>query len=80
VKTKLLLVVGVGLLAVGCSSTPVYKLKGYEGPEAMHRSEVVQGAKECIRAKLKPNVEYSSQKVDSGGRVMVPINVHCEPY
>jgi len=71
----------VPLLAiVGCSSTPVYKLKGYDGPEAMARNEVVQASKECVRAKLKPNVEYTSQKINSGGRVLVPVNVHCEPY
>jgi hypothetical protein len=67
------------LFVVGCSSAPTYKLKGYNGPEAMQRNEVVQGAKECIRAKLKPNVEYVTQKSD-GGKVLVPINVHCEPY
>ena len=69
----------VALFVVGCSSTPTYKLKGYNGPEALQRTEVVQGAKECIRAKLKPNVEYVTQKSD-GGKVLVPINVHCEPY
>lgn len=67
------------LSLTACSSTPTYKLKGYEGPEAMQRLEVVQAAKECIRAKLKPNVEYVTQRSDAG-KVMVPINVHCEPY
>jgi len=82
VKVKFLLLCSVVVLA-GCSSspkTPVYKLSGYTGPEAMHRNEVVQAARECIRARLRPNVEYTAQKVDSGGRVLVPVNVHCEPY
>lgn len=81
-KFKLLLVAGIVVLS-GCSSAPkapVYKLSGYTGPEAMHRNEVVQAARECIRARLRPNVEYTAQKVDSGGRVLVPVNVHCEPY
>lgn len=78
-KCKLLIFVPL-LFVVGCSSTPVYKVKGYDGPEAMHRNEVVQAAKECVRAKLKPSVEYTSQKVNTGGRVLVPVNVHCEPY
>lgn len=67
------------LSLAACSSTPTYKLKGYEGPEALQRTEVVQAAKECIRARLKPNVEYVTQRSDAG-KVMVPINVHCEPY
>lgn len=80
-KFKLLIIVGAVALT-GCSSNkaPVYKLSGYTGPEAMARNEVVQAARECIRARLRPNVEYTSQRVDSGGRVLVPVNVHCEPY
>lgn len=80
-KVKLLVVAGLVALTTGCSTkAPVYKLSGYTGPEAMHRNEVVQAARECIRARLRPNVEYTAQKVDSGGRVLVPVNVHCEPY
>jgi hypothetical protein len=67
------------LMLVACSSAPTYKLKGYEGPEAMHRTEVVQASKECVRAKMRPNVEYTVQKMENG-KVLVPINVHCEPY
>jgi hypothetical protein len=78
-KAKVVVPVLIGLLAVGCSSTPNYKLKGYQGPEAMTRNEVVQASKDCIRARLKPNVEYVTQRSD-GGKVLVPINVHCEPY
>ena len=67
------------LAMVGCSSVPTYKLTGYKGPEAMDRNEVVQSSKQCILAKMRPNVEYVSAKTDSG-KVLVPINVHCEPY
>ena len=67
------------LLLPACSFAPTYKLKGYDGPEAMQRSEVVQASKECVRAKMKPNVEYTTQRMENG-KVLVPINVHCEPY
>lgn len=54
------------------------KLSGYEGPIALSRIEVIQGQKECMYAKLKPNVEYVIQKTQSG-KVLVPINIHCDP-
>ena len=76
---KRFVVVASLLMLPACSSQPTYKLKGYEGPDALHRTEVIQASKECVRAKMKPNVEYSAQKME-GGRVLVPINVHCEPY
>jgi hypothetical protein len=76
---KVVLVVLVSIGIVGCSSTPSYKLKGYTGPEAMERNEVVQASKQCIYAKLRPNVEFVTAKTNSG-KVMVPVNVHCQPY
>jgi hypothetical protein len=54
-------------------------LKGYDGPKAMERQEVVHAARECINGKMKPEVEYLSQKT-SFGLVSIPINVHCNPY
>jgi len=77
-KFKLLVVSGVVALS-GCSSPPVYKLSGYDGPEAMHRKEIVQASRECTRENMRPNVEYVAQKINSGGRVLIPINVHCDP-
>jgi hypothetical protein len=41
--------------------------------------DVIKGNKDCQDAGLKPNVEYLVQKTPSG-KVLVPINVHCEPY
>lgn len=58
----------------------MFKLKGYDGPEAMSDAQALQASKQCIFAKLHPNVEYTSVKVDTGGKVLVPIAVHCEPY
>ena len=77
-KMKYVVVFGALSLAA-CSSAPTYKLKGYEGPEAMQSTEVVQASKQCIFAKMKPNVHYLNVKTDQG-RVMVPVNVTCEPY
>lgn len=70
-------IVFVTLLLAACSSTP--KLTEYEGPKALDRADVIKGNKDCQDAGLKPNVEYVVQKT-SHGKVMVPINVHCEPY
>jgi hypothetical protein len=71
------ILVFVVLLLAACSSTP--KLTEYEGPKALDRADVIKGSKDCQDAGLKPNVEYVVQKT-SHGKVMVPINVHCEPY
>ena len=78
-NVKLAGTIMASIVMVGCSSTPTYKLSNYKGPEAMERNEVVQAAKQCVYAKLRPNVEYLTAKTDSG-RALVPVNVHCEPY
>ena len=88
-KSKLLLslLFVSGLAACSSNKAPddftkggqVYKLKGYDGPEAMQNTEVVQASKQCVFAKMKPNVHYLNVKTDQG-RVMVPINVTCETY
>lgn len=72
---KYIVVSGVLLLSA-CST---YKLTGYNGPQALDRQDVIVASRECVHAKLKPRVEYVTQKTDAG-RVYVPINVHCEPY
>jgi hypothetical protein len=88
-KSKLLLSLLVVTGAVGCANNPkvdetlvkptVYKLQNYTGPEAMGSNEVVQASKQCMFAKMKPNVHYLSVKTDQG-RVMVPVSVICENY
>ena len=77
---KKILLIPLVLSVAACSSTPTYKLSGYKGPEAMDRNEAVQAAKQCVFAKMRPNVEYLSVKTNAGPKVMVPVNVHCEPY
>lgn len=60
-----------------CSSTPT--IKGYDGPKALSRDDVIQGARSCINAKLKPEVVTLPQKT-SNGTVLVPVDVNCTVY
>lgn len=60
----------------GCASNPHYP-KNFTEPTTMHRTEVIQANRQCINAKMKPNIEYLSVKTDQG-RVITPINVHCD--
>lgn len=45
---------------------------------AMTRTEVITASEQCTDAKMKPFVEYATQKTDYG-RVLTPVNVHCSP-
>jgi uncharacterized lipoprotein YmbA len=63
----------------GPDANGVYRLQGYKGPEAMESNEVVQASKECIYAKMRPNVYYLMVKTDQG-KVRVPVSVTCEPF
>ena len=55
------------------------KISNYTGPVAMNRADVIGGSRDCINAKMKPTVEYLAQKT-AKGVVMVPVNVHCDPF
>jgi starvation-inducible outer membrane lipoprotein len=92
-KLSYIMVALVSVAIVGCATTPKpieaplpvpkvaeYKLKGYDGPEAMDKQEVLQASKKCIAAKMRPDVQYVSVRVDTGGKVLVPVDVQCEPY
>ena len=82
---KKLLIVLPFVALVGCaSSQPQTTTKTVEYPtvpefdiRAMTRQEVVQAISECESNELKPYVEYITQKT-AYGRVMVPVNVHCQ--
>jgi len=83
---KVYVVLAASLLVGACSSTkPVdvkpmpTPIKGYDGPEVMHRMEVIQASRQCINSKMKPNTEYLVYKTDAG-KVMLPVNVHCDAY
>jgi len=77
-KQYLILILVFGITCVSCSTE--YKLKNYSGPYAMDNAEVLEASKRCINNKLRPDVQYISVKTDSGSKVLVPIDVHCEPY
>jgi len=55
------------------------KIGNYTGPVALKRIDVIEGSRDCINAKMKPTVEYLSQKT-AKGVVMIPVNVHCDPF
>ena len=76
---KIIVVMSVLALSA-CAGAPTYKVKGYDGPEVMARNEVINAARECLRAKLRPTTEYVAQKVDTGGKVLVPVDVRCDAY
>lgn len=57
----------------------IYKLKGYEGPEAMSAEEVRQAQRHCIISKMQPFTQYLTVRIDTGTKVQVPVGVVCEP-
>lgn len=75
-----------GMLAA-CGSTPKepvppppIKVNGLKpGIDTLSRIEVIQASKECLQAKMKPNVQYVAVNSDYG-KVLVPVNVLCDPY
>ena len=77
---KVKLAVFLVLLLTACGGAPVYKVKGYDGPEVMSRNEVINAGRECLRAKMRPTTEYVAQKVETGGKVLVPVDVRCDAY
>jgi hypothetical protein len=60
-----------------CASQPPV-VSGAEQVEKMERRDVIRAVTECEDADMKPFVEYVSQKTQFG-KVLVPINVHCDP-
>lgn len=75
------LLIALSVLSLAACGTTTYKVKGYEGPEVMGRSEVINAARECMRNKMKPTTEYVAQKVEGiNGKVLVPVDVRCDAY
>jgi len=71
---KLLLVIPV-ILLTACSSA---KVAGFKDVEYIQRQEVIFSAKECVNARMKPNIKYVRQQT-AHGIVMLPVLVTCEP-
>ena len=66
---------------VGCASSKTETVQYPTVPEfevrMLTRNEVIGAANECENHDMRPFVEYISQKT-AYGRVMVPVNVHCQ--
>ena len=80
---KKLLVILPLVALVGCAfNQPTAEVKYPTIPEfearMLTRNEVIAAATECENHDMRPFVEYISQKT-AYGRVMVPVNVHCNP-
>jgi uncharacterized lipoprotein YajG len=73
---KYLLMISVVLLTA-CGSNP--KVAGFKEPELLSRQEIIQANKECINAKMRPNIQYVPQKTEFG-TLSVPVLVNCDPY
>lgn len=73
---KKLLILAPLVLLTACGTS---KIPGYDGPKALDRAGVVQGARDCVNNKMKPVVVYLSQKTEHG-ITPVPIDVQCEVY
>ena len=81
---KYLLCVCVLMLSACASKPPPPEptsitLKGYNGPYALDRANVVSGARDCINGRMKPEIQYVTQRTSSGV-VLVPVEVLCIPY
>ena len=57
----------------------VPKVGGFKEIEYMQRQEVIQAAKDCIDARMRPIVQNVPQKTEFG-TVMLPVIVNCEVY
>jgi starvation-inducible outer membrane lipoprotein len=91
-KNVKLLIVAVGVVSLtACSSVPALlpQPPKYTSQEqiptvpdfevhAMPRNEVIAASEQCSDSGMRPFVEYITQKTPFG-RVMVPVNVHCNP-
>lgn len=58
---------------------PVYKLRNYQGPEAMDSDEVLAASRQCILIKMRPHVTHVSVRTEAG-KLRVPVSVNCEPF
>lgn len=68
----------LAVMMTGCATKQeIAKVPDFE-IRAMTRSEVVAAANECESNEMKPFVEYITQKTEYG-KVLVPVNVHCNP-
>ena len=81
-KKLLLILPLVALFGCASSQPQTAETKFPTVPEfevrMLTRNEVIGATTECENHDMRPFVEYISQKT-AYGRVMVPVNVHCNP-
>lgn len=76
---KSLILVPVLFLAACASSKPeIAKVPEFD-VRMLSRTEVITAVNQCETNDMKPFVEYVTQKTEFGPKVMVPVNVHCDP-
>jgi hypothetical protein len=90
-KKSLLTILVLSVFVTGCAipakqvaeqektSSDVYKLQNYKGPEAMDSNELAMHSRECVLSKLRPRVTYVSIRAEAG-KILVPVSVTCESY
>ena len=54
-------------------------VNNYKRPEEMSRDEIIDSAKQCQEARMKPVIIYVYQTTEFG-KIKTPVNVHCEVY
>ena len=58
---KTVLIAASALTLAACSSNP--KLEGFDKVEYIQRQEVIHASKECVNARMKPNIQYAKDTV-----------------
>ena len=54
-------------------------VNNYKRPEELSREEIIDSAKQCQEARMKPVIIYVYQNTEFG-KIKTPVNVHCEVY
>lgn len=54
-------------------------VNNYKRPEELSREEIIDSAKQCQEARMKPVIIYVYQTTEFG-KIKTPVNVHCEVY
>ena len=70
------------VVLTGCAANKipsVVVLPGADKPKQMDRTEVIQAARECVNARMKPVIQNLPQPTDHG-TIIVPVAVQCEVY
>jgi hypothetical protein len=70
------------VLLTGCAASKipsVVVLPGSEKPKQLDRTEVIQAARDCVNARMKPVIQSLPQPTDHG-TILVPVAVNCEVY